>query len=243
MTIFSIADLHLSDGDKPMDVFGANWTRHFERICEDWRARARGGDVVLLPGDLSWAMQLDAAAPHLRLLGDLPGRKVLLKGNHDYWWNAIGRVRRALPPNCYALQNDALLLDGVLYAGSRGWLLPGEGVSAEDERVYAREVLRLEMSLRTARDLKPDAPLVGMMHYPPLTEKHPDTKFTRLFQAYGARHVVYGHLHGAALRHAVGGERGGVCYHQVSCDGLDFQLKEVARFPSPAPAEKSLNVK
>lgn len=229
MTIYAIADLHLSDGDKPMDVFGHHWSEHFPRVCADWTRRVSPKDVVLLPGDLSWAMQLEAALPHLNAIGQLPGRKILLKGNHDYWWGGIGRLRKALPEGMYALQNDSVMLDGALFAGSRGWLMAGEGAAPEDERIYNRELQRLELSLTAARKISKDAPLIGMAHYPPLTPAKRDAAPARLFAQYGAAHVVYGHLHGAALAHAFRGCADGVEYHQVSCDGLDFRLHEVVR--------------
>ena len=170
MALFAISDLHLPAREKPMDVFGAHWENHFERIREDWLRRVGEEDVVLLPGDLTWAMRLEDAMEDIARVGELPGRKIILRGNHDYWWSAIGRVRRALPEGMYALQNDAMELDGVLYAGSRGWTLPPYAQDADDQRIYARERLRLEMSLKHARSLSPDAPLAVMTHYPPLTE-------------------------------------------------------------------------
>lgn len=229
MTIYAIADLHLSDGDKPMDVFGAHWAGHFDRIREDWRARVREEDVVLLPGDLSWAMQLEDAMRHIEELAPLPGRKILVRGNHDYWWSSIGRLRERLPRGMYALQNDALLMDGALFAGTRGWVLPGEGSDADDARIFARETLRLEMSLRAARAISQEAPLYAMIHYPPLSGACRDTAFTRLLERYRVRCAVYGHLHGPALRQAFSGPHNGVKYRLVSCDGLDFQLAEVDR--------------
>ncbi len=227
MAIFAISDLHLPARQKPMDIFGVHWENHFERISRDWRARVGEGDIVLLPGDLTWAMRLEEALEDLERIGALPGRKIILRGNHDYWWGAIGRVRRALPAGMYAIQNDFLALDGVLFAGSRGWTIPAEGADANDVRIYARERMRLEMSLKAARAKAPDAPLIAMMHYPPLTDAL--TGFSDLLEAYGVQDCVYGHLHGASLKYAFRGERGGVIYHQVSCDGLDFRLYELRR--------------
>ena len=113
MTVYAIGDLHLPAEQKPMDVFGPHWIDHFQRISEDWRARVSDEDVVLIPGDITWAMQLDAARPDLNAIGALPGRKIITRGNHDFWWSAIGRVRDALPEGMYALQNDGMALDGV----------------------------------------------------------------------------------------------------------------------------------
>lgn len=226
MTVWAISDLHLPARQKPMDVFGPHWQNHFERIREDWLGKVEPGDAVLLPGDLSWAMRLEEAMEDLGRIGALPGRKLLLRGNHDYWWSSIGRVRRALPEGCYALQNDSLMLDGVLFAGSRGWTIPAEPEGdSDDARIYRRERLRLEMSLASARAKSADAPLVAMMHYPPRAEGQ--VGFADLLEKYGAGDAVYGHLHGAGLAGAVRGEIGGVRYHQVSCDGLGFQLERI----------------
>ena len=222
MAVYAIADLHLPAGNKPMDIFGDHWIGHFERIRADWLDRVKPEDVVLLPGDLSWAMRLEEAGEDLRGIGALPGTKVLLRGNHDYWWSSIGRVRRALPEGMYALQNDALMLDGRLYAGSRGWTLPGPDAAEEDVKIYNRERMRLEMSLQHARRLSQDAPITAMMHFPPLTDE--ETGFSDILEKYGVSDCVYGHLHGPAIYGAVRGVRGAVRYHQVSCDGLDFRL-------------------
>ncbi len=209
-----------------MDVFGPHWENHFERIAEDWKAKVREQDIVLIPGDITWAMRLEDAEEDLARIAALPGRKVLLRGNHDYWWSAIGRVRRALPEGMYALQNDCLLLDGVLLAGSRGWTIPGNPQGEDDDaRVYRRECARLEMSLKAARAKAPEADLTVMMHFPPLSES--SEGFAPILQQYGAKHVVYGHLHGAGLQGAITGERDGVTYHQVSCDGLGFKVYTV----------------
>ncbi len=226
MTVWAISDLHLPARQKPMDVFGPHWLNHFERIQEDWRQKVRDEDVVLLPGDLSWAMRLEEALEDIERVGALPGRKILLRGNHDYWWSSIGRVRRILPQGCYALQNDSLLMDGLLFAGSRGWTIPGEpDGDSDDARIYRRERLRLEMSLSSARARDAEAPLIVLMHYPPRMEGV--AGFSDILERYAARDVVYGHLHGAGLAGAVRGEIDGVRYHQVSCDGLDFKLERI----------------
>ena len=222
MAVYAIADLHLPARQKPMDVFGPHWKDHFERISRDWIERVCPDAVVLLPGDISWAMRLEEAEEDLAAIARLPGTKLLLRGNHDYWWSSIGRVRRALGEGMYALQNDSLLIGGHLFAGSRGWTLPGTDQTPEDARIYERERLRLEMSLKHARGRDADAPITVMMHYPSLTDDQ--TGFSDLLEAYGVADCVYGHLHGAAIYGAVRGLRRGVRYHQVSCDGLDFKL-------------------
>ncbi len=222
MAVFAISDLHLPARQKPMDVFGAHWANHFDKISEDWRARVRNEDIVLLPGDLTWAMHLEEAMEDVRRVGEMPGKKLILRGNHDYWWSAIGRVRRALPENMFAIQNDAMLLDGILFAGTRGWTIPGADADPDDVRIYNRERLRLEMSMKAARRIDANAPIVAMLHYPPLMESAKG--FSDILENYGVADCVYGHLHGASIAGAVRGLRGGVRYHQVSCDGLDFKL-------------------
>lgn len=209
-----------------MDIFGPHWLNHFDRIREDWLQKVDEEDIVLLPGDLTWAMHLEEALEDIARIGELPGKKLLLRGNHDYWWSSIGRVRRALPEGCYALQNDSMLLDGMLFAGSRGWQIPGEpDGDSDDARIYRRERQRLEMSLNNARTKSEDAPLVVMMHYPPRGENVEG--FSDILKNYGVERVVYGHLHGAGLAGAIRGELEGIIYHQVSCDGLDFKLDRI----------------
>ena len=224
MDIYAIGDLHLPGGDdKPMNVFGDHWAGHFERISRDWLARVGEEDVVLIPGDISWAMQLADALPDLRAIGSLPGRKILLRGNHDYWWSGISRLRDALPPGMFAVQNDAMRLGNTAFCGTRGWTLPAGSAAAEDEKIYRRELQRMEMSLDRAVKLDADR-LVVMCHYPPLGEGGAETPLSELLSRYPVDDVVYGHLHGPSLRGAVNGLYGGIRYHCVSCDGLQFQL-------------------
>jgi predicted phosphohydrolase len=223
MGLFALADLHLAQAvDKPMDVFGPEWDHHAERIREAWCASVDDHDVVLIPGDISWAMTLDEALPDLKWIGDLPGIKVMIRGNHDYWWSGIGKVRRALALNHYAIQNDALAAGGWALCGTRGWVLPSHPkFTEEDEVIYLREANRLKLSLEAARKLQ--LPMVAMMHYPPCSHPEEQTLFTELLSAYGVKLCVYGHLHGPAHRFAVEGEYGGVTYRLVSADYVGFK--------------------
>lgn len=232
MKLFAIADLHLPGGDeKPMDVFGPQWEGHFARISEDWRSRVSGDDLVLIPGDISWAMQLRQAVPDLCAIGALPGRKLLIKGNHDYWWSSISRVQAAMPEGMQALQHSAVDVGPWVVCGTRGWVFPtgGEPLSEEDRRICERELLRLEMALKDARKLagEPGKPIVVMLHYPPLFDAQRDTDFTALLSRYGVHTAVYGHLHGAGIRAGWNGVHGGVRYLLTSCDSLGFALKEI----------------
>jgi len=237
--IFAIGDLHLPGGDKkPMDVFGAHWENHFERIEKDWRARVAEEDVVLIPGDISWAMQLEPALEDLRRISLLPGKKLILRGNHDFWWSSLTQLRCSLPENMHAVQNDAYDAGDVVFCGSRGWTLPQAGntemslgqAASQDEKIYRREAMRLEMSLKAAKRMAGDRPIFAMMHYPPLLPEYArgGTEFTRLMTEYGVVRCVYGHLHGPSVQRGYNGLYNGVQYDLVSCDALGFALREVS---------------
>jgi predicted phosphohydrolase len=208
-----------------MDVFGDAWRGHVEKIGHAWRSVVSEEDLVLVPGDISWAMKLDDAIADLAYIGRLPGKKILLRGNHDYWWSAIGRVRTALPPGMRALQNDAFLEGNVGICGSRGWLTPGSAnFSADDEKIYRREIDRLKLSLQALPEAETK---IAMMHFPPFCERARDSEFTDLFEKSGVDIVVYGHLHGEANKHAFEGERNGIVYHCVAADKLNFIPKRI----------------
>lgn len=230
MRVFAIGDLHLPGGDmKPMDVFGSHWENHFERISESWRALVSEDDVVLIPGDISWAMQLADALQDLERIAQLPGRILILRGNHDYWWSSLTQLRCSLPQGMHAVQNDAYDAGDMVFCGTRGWTIPGQGAAAQDEKIFRREVLRLEMSLKAAAQTADGRPIVAMMHYPPLLPEHKasGTAFTRLLSAYGVSRCVYGHLHGQSIQRGINGVYDGVRYDLVSCDALGFAVKEV----------------
>lgn len=227
MHIYAIGDLHLSfQNPKPMDIFGEGWRDHVARLSFAWHETVQPDDVVLIPGDVSWAMTLPEAAPDLAFVGALPGQKLLLRGNHDYWWNAKNRVCAALPAGMRIIQNDSLSVDGYSIGGTRGWTLPGmNGFSADDQKIYARETQRLALSLG---GMPRDARKLVMMHFPPLTPQMPDTAFTKLLEDAGVEQCVYAHLHGAAHRGAFTGMHNGVLYTLVSGDYLGFIPKQIA---------------
>ncbi len=230
MNIFAIGDLHLSGYiQKPMDVFGEHWSGHWEKIKESWETLVSDDDVVLLPGDLSWAMRLEEARADISSICEMPGSKVLLKGNHDYWWGSLAQVNSLLFNKTFALQNNSLIFSDFVIAGTRGWLCPANRqYNAEtDEKLYKREAGRLELSLSHARKTAPDKHLIGMIHYPPSDQDGSPTVFTDLFEKYGALQVVYGHLHAASIKGALSGTVRGVSYSLVSCDAIDFSLFKV----------------
>jgi predicted phosphohydrolase len=248
--IHAIGDLHFpGDSGKTMELFGAPWRDHPAKIARDWDARVGDEDVVLVPGDISWAMRLDGAMGDLDWFSARPGRKLLVRGNHDYWWGSIRKVRGAIPRGCHAIQNDAWVDDalGIGVAGARMWDMPGldlgdifEGGGAagdregppqkdpgETERIFAREIGRLEASLRRIPDSIETR--IAMLHYPPTNPSLDATPVTDLLERFGVSICVFGHLH--ALRPGVefGGERRGVRYALVSADYTDFRLVEVLR--------------
>ena len=220
--IYALADPHLGHAvDKSMDIFGPRWERHAERMAEHWTATVGADDWVLLPGDISWAMKLEDAVSDLRFLDALPGRKVLLKGNHDYWWTSRAKVEAMLPPSMQLLQNDSVDLgEGIGLVGTRGWTPPDAPRATEqDEKIYLREVQRLELSLKTAQGYEH---LIAMLHYPPIYEGLGETAFVPLLKAAGVKVCLYGHLHGPDHRYAVDGMRDGIRYQFVAADALDF---------------------
>ena len=230
MKIFAISDLHMSGGaDKPMDVFGGNWTDHLLRIEDDWRARVTDEDVVLLSGDLSWAMELDDALPDLAWLGTLPGKKIFVRGNHDYWWKSISRIRDKLPPGVYALQNDAVKIENAVFCGSRGWTAEGSpDFTEQDQKILLRENERMRLALENAAKLREEGDnLYVLIHYPPFNVWRQDSTLTKLYEDSGVTAVIYGHLHGKDSRADLLIEKNSVRYYLTSCDLLGHKLAEI----------------
>jgi hypothetical protein len=224
--LWTISDLHLSFvHHKPMDIFGDRWKNHPERIASAWRNLVRDEDVVLVAGDISWAMKLDDALVDLRWIDALPGRKILSKGNHDYWWERAGPLRPRLPPSISVVEADAIDLGDVVVCGTRGWQTPEmTGYREEtDRRVYNRELGRLDRALAAAKKLSADTkPIVVMIHFPPFVDHRP-TEFARRIEAAGVAACVYGHLHRVQdWNAATQGVVDGVCYQLTACDYLGF---------------------
>ena len=221
--VYAIGDLHLSLSvpNKAMDVFGTRWQNHADRLKEAWQDTVGEDDLVLVPGDISWAMYLSDAIADLGFVGELKGTKLLLRGNHDYWWQSVTKVREALPQGMYVLQNDAFRFGDLFIAGTRGWTVPESAHFKEsaDRKLYERERIRLGLSLSAVPQ---GAPLIGMLHYPPFSEAGKPSAYADRFAQAGASDVVYGHLHGASHRTAFLGASAGVNYHLVSADYLDF---------------------
>lgn len=229
MKLFAIADLHMDGGaGKPMDIFGPNWADHCDRIFGSWQSLVSEEDAVLVPGDISWAMHFSDALPDLMRIAALPGRKVLSRGNHDYWWSSLTQMRNALPDNITLIQNDAADLGPCVVCGTRGWILPSDAdFTAADRKICERELLRLGLSLSAADRLAGgEKPLVCMMHFPPLLKDGEPTGFTELLEEHGVVLCAYGHLHGApAWEAGFKGERNGVRYELCSADAVGFSPK------------------
>lgn len=251
MAVWALADLHLSFGvpNKAMDVFGDVWVNHPKKIEKNWRAVVSDDDLVLIAGDISWAKHLEESFPDLEWIDSLPGTKVMIKGNHDYWWSAISKVRRILPPSIHLVQNDAFNWhDEVTVGGARLWddyELDFDAVVDEvdvecivpltekdldpkrAEKIYSRELHRLEMSLRS---LNPRAKMrVAMTHYPPIGPHLEETRASKLLERYRVDLCVFGHLHSMKKGDDnLFGEKNGVRYVMSAGDYLDFHPIEIA---------------
>lgn len=228
MALFAIADLHFAFSvEKPMDIFGEQWKNHSQKIIENWRAVVTEKDTVLLPGDLSWGMRIEEAAADLDVIYGLPGRKILLGGNHDYWWKSSSKLE-ARYPGMRFLKNDFDRYADFAVCGSRGWLCPNDNrFTEQDKKIYEREQVRLRLSLDAAMRNGAEK-IILMMHYPPMNEKKEPSAFTELFREYPIEQVVYGHLHGAESHaSAFEGERDGIRYTLTAADYIAFCPKRI----------------
>lgn len=227
MKVFAISDLHLSlSEEKPMDVFGGQWENYLDKIKTDWKAKVAQDDVVILAGDLSWAMRLEQLALDLKYFDDLPGKKVIVRGNHDYWWSSLSKVKNALPSDFFVLQNNAVKIDKYIFCGTRGWNLPGgEDFDKDDEKIYNREQIRLQMALQSANDLRlPDDKVILIMHYPPYNFKSLDNEFMKLIAKYSPDTVVFGHIHKSRGKYQLATNVDNIRYFLTSCDLLENKL-------------------
>ncbi len=230
MKVYAVSDLHLSGkADKPMNVFGPEWEGHFEKIIKDWQEKVADDDIVLLGGDTSWGMYLEEGMFDVRSLAPLKGRKVLIRGNHDFWWNGISRVRAAAPDGSfYFLQNDCVKIGKYVIAGSRGWSCPGStDFTDQDMKLYLREGERFRLAFQEVKKVRGEGDeLIALIHYPPFSVRKEDTVFTRLFEENGVSKVVFGHLHGSNY-FPLRTEKNGITYYLTSCDKARFALTEI----------------
>ena len=225
MALFAIGDLHLSLGcDKPMDIF-SGWQDYVQRLEAHWRRDVTPGDTVVLAGDTSWAMKLEDCRADFAFLQSLPGRKLLLKGNHDYWWTTRSKMER-FAADCgfdslHFIHNNAYLAGDLAIAGTRGWMF--EQGEAHDAKMAAREAGRLEMSLAAAETQWPQAEALAFLHYPPLYAGLRADNMLQVLHRHGVRRCFYGHLHGLSIKKAAQGLVDGIDYTFISADALEFR--------------------
>lgn len=224
MRIFAISDLHLSFAcDKPMDIFGGHWENYLQKIEENWKAKITEDDYVLISGDISWAMKLEEAQADLEWIEKLPGKKIIIKGNHEYWWKSISAVREILPQSIMAIQNDAIKIGDYIICGTRGWVIPEQDkiLSEDDQRIYNREIERLKLTLRSAKVMQQNGEkIIAMIHYPPFGQNSEESGFTKLFSEYGVDTVIFGHIHGYTSCPRINNING-VKYYFTSCDHIN----------------------
>lgn len=230
MKVFAISDLHLSiNSNKPMNIFGPVWENYLDKIEQSWNKLVSDDDVVLISGDISWAMKLNDAIPDLNYISQFKGKKIILRGNHDYWWSSISGVRSVLKQNMFAIQNDAIKIGDTIFCGTRGWTVPETThKTPDDEKIYNREVIRLGLSLQDAKRLQQNnEKIIVMMHYPPFNSKMEDNEFTNLIEQYGVKTVVYGHLHSYDKKQKLIVYKNNVKYYLTSCDLIGNELIEI----------------
>lgn len=248
MHIWAIADLHLANGipEKKMDFFGEPWINYTEKIAQNWNKLISNDDLVLIPGDISWAMKPEDAKIDLDYIEALPGKKILLKGNHDYWWSSLAQVKKILPPSIHLIQNNVFNWENVTIGGTRLWdtneynfnewiqftpnprakkLVEGSQDQGETERIFEKELARLEMSLK---QLDPHAKIrIALTHYPPIGHDLQPSKVSSILEKYQIDHCIFGHLHNIKKGSSLFGEKRGIHYHLVSADYLDFIPKKI----------------
>jgi len=227
MALYVLGDTHFSEGvDKPMDIFGGAWTGSRQKLL-DGLSVLRPEDTLVLAGDFSWGMNLPEALPDFQLLCGFPGRKLMVKGNHDYWWETVRKMTAFLEgagvENIYFLHNNCFFYGETALCGSRGWFFDRDDPATAEEKIFKREVLRLEASLKAARSEKPGCDILAFLHYPPVFQDFEAEPITALLKAYGVRHCYYGHLHGPSIRGAFKGMRDGVQYSLISADAIGFK--------------------
>lgn len=231
MAIYAISDLHLSLGiEKQMDIFGDNWIKHEEKIKENWISKVTENDLVLLPGDFSWAMYLEETVKDFEFINNLPGKKLLLKGNHDYWWTTLKKIKEFLKENKFEnidfLYNNSYFFDNKIIAGTRGWSEQEE----QAEKIIRRENIRLRLSLKDGVEkYGEDKEIIVCMHYPPFNSyEEIDLNFIKTMKEYNVKKCIYGHIHGESQKEAKQGIIDGIEIKMVSSDYLNFDLVKVS---------------
>lgn len=228
MSLYAIGDLHFSTAvNKPMNIFGDNWDNHEEKIINSWKSKVNEEDTVLIVGDTSWAINMNEAEEDLNIIHNLPGRKIYVKGNHDYWWTTVAKLNKLYDDMSF-LQNNFYQYEEYAICGTRGWICPNDVKFTEDDgKIYKREAHRLKLSLDAAKKAG-FKKIIVITHYPPTNDKLDPSLFTEIYESYGVEKVVYGHLHGKeSFKMGLKGIRNEVEYNLVSCDYVDFNLIKI----------------
>ena len=230
MAIYTISDLHLSLGmDKPMNIFGDNWENHDQKIKANWNKKVKQNDLVLLPGDFSWAMYIEDAKKDFEYLNELPGTKLLLKGNHDYWWESLTKMRKFLEENNFKnidfIYNNSYIWEDKIIVGTRGWSEQEENA----EKIIRRENLRLELSIEDGvQKFGKDKEIIVCMHYPPFNKYEKlELNFIKTMKQYNVKTCIYGHKHGEATKEAKQGKIDGIQFIMASSDYTNFDLIKI----------------
>jgi len=224
MALYAIGDLHLSFGsEKPMDVFGGAWEGYVDKLLRGFEG-IEADDTVVLCGDISWADSLKGSLKDFQFISALPGKKVILKGNHDYWWTTASKTMSFLNENGLSgisiLHNNFILYENTALCGTRGWFFEDEPTAA-DEKIYKRELIRIETSLKKGQESGAEQ-LIAFLHYPPLTKDYSCDDIKALLEKYRVKICCYGHLHGKSQRRAYEGELNGIEYRLVAADYIGF---------------------
>lgn len=228
MSIYAISDLHLALSiSKPMDVFGNRWSNYMERLDSEWRQTVTDEDYVIVPGDISWATYIDQAYEDFRFIDSLPGRKIISKGNHDYWWTTLSKLEKFITEKGFStisfMHNNSFRFENTVICGTRGWKSPDDDdFDAEDRKIYLRELQRMESSLIKA-ERKEGEKLIAAIHFPVFNSKGVFSSFLEIMQKYGVDLCIYGHLHGEACRNAIEGFEKGMEFRLISADHLGFR--------------------
>ena len=227
--IWAIGDLHLdSTGSKPMDIFGDNWIDHDKEIIKDWKEKVSEDDLVLLPGDISWALRLDEAKRDLERIDLLPGKKVMIKGNHDYWWGTMKKLRELQLKSIEFIYNSHFEYEDTIIIGTRGWdSRDSLEFDEKDETIFKRELNRLKLSYESISKSNKDKTIIMMIHYPPFNIDGTPNEFLHLAKEFGVNSLVYGHIHGPGLKYVKEGNYLGIDVKCVSSDYLDFKLAPI----------------
>lgn len=228
MKIFAIADLHFDHKkEKPMDVFGDNWENHEEKIIENWVNTVSNEDLVLIPGDISWALRLDDALEDFLKIENLPGIKIIGKGNHDYWWSTSTKLDNLGLKTIKFLKNNFYKFNDVVIFGTRGWdTMEEHSKEVSNEKIFLRELNRLKISIESAK--RESAKIIVMLHYPPFNSDGLPNEFFNLMKSYNTDICIYGHLHGTeGHKNVREGLIDNMIVHCVSSDYMDFKLKRI----------------